>query len=223
MTEGNSPIQELRNTVAKLRGPDGCPWDREQTHQSLAECLVEECAELLDTIDRADLEHMREELGDVLLQVVMHAQLAEETGAFDLDSVVGQVNEKLIRRHPHVFGEFRVEKAEEALARWDEIKSQEKSRGTEAEMPFKELPLRLPALLFALDVYKQIQKKRLATDGSMDEGRLNRLGGGMTEARAGEMLFEIVAACRLARIDPESALRRYVKKVVNRIAHANRH
>ena len=98
------PIDELRRTMARLRAPDGCPWDREQTHQTLARCLIDECSELLDTIDRNDLPHMREELGDVLIQVVFHAQLAAERGDFNFDDVAREINEKLIRRHTHVFG-----------------------------------------------------------------------------------------------------------------------
>ena len=109
--------------MAKLRAPDGCPWDREQTHQSLARCLVEETSEVLECIDADDRGNLREELGDLLLQVVMHAQIAEEDGAFDLEDVGREINEKLIRRHPHVFGENAgLESAEEVLARWDEIK-----------------------------------------------------------------------------------------------------
>ena len=127
MTARPDSIQELRKTVARLRAPDGCPWDRAQTHQSLADCLVEECSELLDTIDRQDMEHMLEELGDVLLQVVMHAQLAEESKFFDLNQVAKEVNRKLVRRHPHVFGDEKAGNPEEALSRWEAIKATEKN------------------------------------------------------------------------------------------------
>ena len=99
-----SALDDLRRTVARLRAPDGCPWDREQTHQTLTRCLIDECSELLDAIDRLDLPHMREELGDVLVQIVFHAQLAAERGEFDFDDVAREINEKLVRRHPHVFG-----------------------------------------------------------------------------------------------------------------------
>src|ERR1051326_4728798 len=99
-----SAIEDLRKTIARLRGPGGCPWDQEQTHAMLVRCLIDEASELIDTIDRGDFPHMREELGDVLIQVVFHAQLAEEAGHFDLEDVAREVNEKLIRPHPHVFG-----------------------------------------------------------------------------------------------------------------------
>ena len=123
-------IQRLRDIVAKLRGPDGCPWDQVQTHHSLAKCLVEEASETLEAIDREDYDSMREELGDLLLQVVFHALLAEEHGKFDLEEVAVEINEKLIRRHPHVFGEpdERVNSAEEVLERWERIKAEEKKR-----------------------------------------------------------------------------------------------
>ena len=116
-----------------LRAPDGCPWDREQDHQSLRICLIEECCELLDTIDRLDFDHMREELGDVLLQVIFHTQLAEEEGRFDLEAVAAEINEKLIRRHPHIFGETRLETSDQVLHQWDAIKAGEKGRVAGAE------------------------------------------------------------------------------------------
>jgi len=110
-----SAIEELRLTIARLRGPGGCPWDQEQTHGTLVRCLIDEVSELIDTIDRLDFPHMREELGDVLIQVVFHAQLAEEAGHFDLEAVAREVNDKLIRRHPHVFGEGRLDTSDEVI------------------------------------------------------------------------------------------------------------
>ncbi len=121
-----SAMEDLRRTIARLRGPGGCPWDQEQTHATLARCLIDECSELLDTIDRLDLPHMREELGDVLIQVIFHAQLAEEAGHFDLEDVAREVNEKLVRRHPHVFGPGRLETSDQVLVPWEQIKATEK-------------------------------------------------------------------------------------------------
>ena len=163
-------IQRLRDIVAKLRGPDGCPWDQVQTHHSLAKCLVEEASETLEAIDREDYDSMREELGDLLLQVVFHALLAEEHGKFDLEEVAVEINEKLIRRHPHVFGEpdERVNSAEEVLERWERIKAEEKkSRGDPADQLriFKDLPPQLPALLYDNDVYKRAEKAGLNDEG----------------------------------------------------------
>lgn len=209
-------IQELRQTVARLRAPGGCPWDREQTHQSICDCLVEEVAELLDTIDRGDMDHMREELGDLLLHVVMHAQMAEDEGHFDLEAVAAEVNEKLIRRHPHVFGDVAADTTDKVVVQWDLIKEQEKAaKGKVDSGAFKSLPPKLNALLYARDVYKQIAKQDLPADGWVDREKVGLLAADLTEDTAGELLFQLAAACREAGIDPESALRRHVSRVVS--------
>lgn len=208
-----SAIEDLKATMARLRSPEGCPWDLEQTHKSLARCLVEECAELLDTIDRMDLEHMREELGDVLLQVIFHAQMAEEAGHFSFDDVAAQINEKLVRRHPHVFGAVCLGDSEEVLKQWEEIKAEEKANRPPESGFSKDLPPALPALLYAWNFVKQLQKKEML-DLIASEGRTRALAAELNEEKAGEMLFEIAAACRLADVDPESALRRHVGKLL---------
>jgi XTP/dITP diphosphohydrolase/tetrapyrrole methylase family protein/MazG family protein len=222
-----SAINELRQTIARLRAPGGCPWDREQTHASLARCLIDECSELLETIDALDLPHMREELGDVLIQVVFHAQLAEEAGHFDLDDVAREVNEKLIRRHPHVFGGGdRLDTAGQVLVKWDEIKASEKaakitaagangSAQPEREKIFKDMPPRLPALMFAEAVWKQIQKKSLPHDGAVDAARVAGLAATLDDGALGRALFELDAAARAKGIDPEGALRRHATKVMS--------
>ncbi|MCB1121362.1 MAG: MazG family protein [Verrucomicrobiae bacterium] len=215
-----SSIDALRETVAALRAPDGCPWDIEQTHQSLAVCLIDECCELLETLDSLDMDHMREELGDVLLQVLMHAQIASEQGDFDFDAVCDEVNEKLIRRHPHVFGpdDLDLKDSTAVLKKWDEIKATEKKNGSQPEgKVFKQLPPALPALLRARDVYKQIQKKDLDASALVDEPAVSSTAESLTETSAGKQLFELAAACRVAGIDPESALRRYANRVVENI------
>ncbi len=124
---GMSPIDELRTTMARLRGKNGCPWDQEQTHQSLARCLIDECSELLETIDEGDMPHMREELGDVLIQVVFHALLAEEAGHFNFDDVAADINAKLVRRHPHVFGSEKLGTSDQVIAQWEVIKAGERA------------------------------------------------------------------------------------------------
>jgi MazG family protein len=205
-----SAIEELRRTIARLRGPGGCPWDQEQTHQSLARCLIDECSELLDTIDRLDMPHMREELGDVLIQVVFHAQLAEEAGLFDLEAVAREVNEKLVRRHPHVFGDGRLETSEQVMAQWEKIKAGEKGAQGGARPPvFKGLPPRLPALMYAENVWKQMGKKGLAADSGADLGRVAALAAGMDDGALGRMLFELAAAAQSRGLDPEGSLRRH--------------
>lgn len=214
-----SAIEDLCRTVARLRAPDGCPWDREQTHQTLTRCLIDECSELLDTIDRMDLPHMREELGDVLVQVVFHAQLAAERGDFDFEAVAREIDDKLIRRHPHVFGDGRLETSDQVLVQWEQIKAAEKKSAGKAAAPkiFKDLPPRLPALMFAEAVWKQVQKNNLSAAGVVDAARIEELGGGLTEAEAGRQLFELAAACRAGGIDPENALRLEASRVVREI------
>ena len=216
-----SEIQRLREIVAKLRAPDGCPWDIEQTHRSLSRCLVEETSEVLETIDNLDMPAMREELGDLLLQVVMHSQIAEESESFDLEDVACEINEKLIRRHPHVFGEgAELESADEVLARWDEIKAAEKAaKGLPANKRkiFRDLPPRLPALLFAMDVYKRAEKSGLAGKAIWSERGGNNPEDEPDEGKMGRELFLLVSACQKAGVDPESALRRYTSKVVEEL------
>ncbi len=205
-----SAIDELRHTIARLRGPGGCPWDQEQSHQSLARCLIDECSELLDTIDRLDMPHMREELGDVLIQVIFHAQLAQEAGHFDLEEVAREVNEKLVRRHPHVFGEGKLETSEQVLTQWEQIKAGEKrARGAALASLFKELPPRLPALMYAESASKQLGKKGLASEAGVDAARVEALASGLDDASLGRMLFELAAAAQARGLDPEGSLRRH--------------
>lgn len=119
-------FDEFVGTIATLRGENGCPWDMEQTHESLKVCLTDETQEVLDAIDAKDDKNLCEELGDVLLQVVMHAQIAAEEGRFNIEDVIRGVNDKMVRRHPHVFGDLKVNSVEEQLKLWEEIKRQEK-------------------------------------------------------------------------------------------------
>jgi len=229
-------IDELRQTIARLRGPGGCPWDQEQTHESLVRCLIDEVSELIETIDHADMPHMREELGDVLIQVVFHAQLAEEAGHFDFDDVAREVNAKLIRRHPHVFeaGASRptVENTAQLFVQWDAIKAQEKAEkgkgGIASAAPpkprlFKEQPPRLPALMFAESVWKQARKKGLANALPVDALHVAKIAEGLDdETKLGRALFELCAAAQQAGLNPEDALRRYSSQLVDQAetAHA---
>jgi len=212
-----SAIDDLKETMARLRGPGGCPWDIEQTHKSICDCLVEEVAELLDTIDRDDFPHMREELGDLLLHVVMHAQMASEAGHFNFEDVAREINDKLIRRHPHVFGTMNLPNTAAVLNQWDVIKASEKKNGPEAEGQFKRLPPQLSALLWAREVFKQIDKKKMPAEGVVDGEAIAKLAKGLDEASAGQKLFELTAACRQAGIDPESALRRHTRAVIDAV------
>ena len=212
-----SAIEDLQRTMARLRAPQGgCPWDQEQTHASLVRCLIDEVSELIDTIDRNDLAHMREELGDVLIQVVFHAQIAAEQGLFTFEDVARDINAKLIRRHPHVFGTGKLETSEQVIVEWERIKATEKKNGLApaGAALFKELPPRLPALMFAEAVWKQIQKKEIPVDDVVDRGRVQAIGRELNEASLGKMLFEIAAAARSQGLDPESALRLHATSVM---------
>ena len=212
-------IQRLRNIVTQLRAPDGCPWDREQTHQTLLRCLIEEVSEVLEAIDNNDFELMEEELGDLLLQVVMHSCLAEEEGHFDFDDVARGISEKLIRRHPHVFGEDKdkIESSGEVIDRWELIKAQEKKLKGEKEPTsiFKNLPPQLPALLFAQDIYKRAAKNGLSQKGEWSQQNVDEQCEALTEEKVGRNLFELVASCRENGIDPESALRKFASTQVD--------
>ena len=214
-------IEKLQRTMARLREPGGCPWDQEQTHASLARCLIDETSELLETIDRGDMEHMREELGDVLIQVVFHSRIAEERGLFDFEDVAREINEKLIRRHPHVFGadgNGGVDTSDKVLTQWDKIKQQEKAgKAAEREKVFKDLPPRLPALMFAETVWKQIVKKNLPHDGVVDDASVQSLAARLDDAALGKMLFEIAAAARARGLDPEGALRLHATRVMDAV------
>jgi MazG family protein len=215
-----SEIQRLRELMARLRAPDGCPWDQEQTHQSIARCLVEEAAEVLEAIDTENTELLREELGDLLLQVVFHAQIEEEAGRFDLEDVAREISEKLVRRHPHVFGDpdDKEEDADAVIDRWEKIKSEEKkARGEEpGKGLFKKLPPQIPSTLYALEVYKQAAKLGLEDSGEWDSVAVIESAQNLTEQEAGRMLFQSVAACRESGIDPESALRKYASSQVRK-------
>ena len=127
-TDKKYTYEDFLDIIARLRAPGGCPWDQKQTHESLKECLLEESQEVLDAIDNKDDDNLCEELGDVLLQVVMHAQIAAEEGRFTMNDIIQCVSEKMVRRHPHVFGGIKVDSVEEGLDLWNAIKAQEKSQ-----------------------------------------------------------------------------------------------
>ena len=206
-------IDLLIATTARLRAPDGCPWDKEQNHRTICDCLIEEVAELVQAIDRNDLANLREELGDLLFHIVMHAQMASEEGHFNFDDVAKEVNDKMIRRHPHVFGEgIKLDDAEAVIKQWEQIKLTEK--GPKKSTLFKELPPSLNTVLTAREVWKQIQKKGYDAAQTVDTTSVESLRKNLTEEQAGQKLFEMIAACRDAGIDPDSALRRHTAKVV---------
>ena len=154
--------EEFLEIIATLRSENGCPWDKVQTHESLKPCMMEEAAELLASIriyeKTGNPENMIEELGDVLLQVVMHAQIASEEGLFTMEDVVNEVSRKMVRRHPHVFGTGNADTPDEVLVNWEEIKKEEKKEKDWIESPLQEIPKELPSLTRAVKVLKKIDK-----------------------------------------------------------------
>ena len=227
MSEKSEPaeIEKLKRTMARLREPGGCPWDQEQTHATLARCLIDETSELLEAIDRDDMDLLREELGDVLIQVLFHARIAQEHGLFDFEDVARGINEKLIRRHPHVFGPGNggIDSPEKVITQWEQIKLQEKAAKANNTTPaggeklFKDMPPRLPALMFAEAVWKQIEKKNLPREGVVDGARVRAIATQLDGAALGRMLFEIAAAARQRGLDPEGALRLHATGVMDEI------
>lgn len=199
-----SSLQDLKETIARLRGPGGCPWDQKQTHASLRRFLIEECVELLEAIDHEDMEHMCEELGDVLLQVYLHAQIAQEGGHFDIEAIAKTLNDKLIYRHPHVFGDGYAKDEEEVKKLWEELKSKEPDRPKKQGLgALLGLPAGLPGLLLAFKFCKKVARQ---TPKIPLPEALN-----LPDAHAvGEALFNITSLCAQLDIDPEAALRDYL-------------
>ena len=179
------PIEELRMVMARLRGPDGCPWDREQDHESIKLNSVEEVYELVDAIESGNDEEMLEELGDLLLQVVFHAQMAEERGSFNFEQIVKTITDKLIRRHPHVFGDVVVRDVDGVWNQWEAIKLKEKiGKPNERKSVFDGIPRHLPALMRAHEVVKKGRKRGLLPKG--------RKGNSKSKKQLGEELYRLV-------------------------------
>jgi len=199
-------FEQLVAIMARLRAPGGCPWDAEQTHRSLAVHLLEEAYETLDAIDSGNMHDLEEELGDLLLQVVFHAEIAAETGQFEIGDVVDGLVRKLVERHPHVFGEVQVSGAADVVANWETLKKQQKGRTKLDEG----LPKGLPALIYAHKVLRRVSGVGHDFDASPE--RLAKLSGALagqvTEQTVGDLLLEVVALAGTAGIDPEGALRR---------------
>jgi tetrapyrrole methylase family protein / MazG family protein len=212
-------FQRLLDIIARLRGPGGCPWDREQTHESLARHVVEEAHEAVDAIRHGDLEHLCEELGDLLLQVVLHAQIGSEEGTFDIRDILLGIDTKLLRRHPHVFGEVKLDTPEEVIARWERIKADERGEASILDG----LAEGLPALMHSFKL--QTRAARVGFDWAEAGDVLPKLeeelreveealrgDSGDLEEELGDMFFTLVNVCRHFGVDPEIALRRSAGK-----------
>lgn len=196
--------------MAALRAPDGCPWDREQDHQTLRWHAVEEVYELLDAIEAGDEHEMVEELGDLLLQVVFHARLGEERGAFDFDAVCRVLVEKLVRRHPHVFGDVEVRDVDQVWANWEKIKRAEKEGSIrERKSALDGIPRRMPSLMRAQKLVKKATKAGLA--GKPKAAKAAK-GGKASRAALGRQLFEIAQTCQDQGWSAEELLRSEIRR-----------
>ncbi len=212
----HTSFESFQETVAHLRAPDGCPWDREQTHLSLRQHLLEEAYEALDALDRESVVDLQEELGDLMLQLVIQIQIATEDSEFKMADVLSGINDKLVRRHPHVFGEVEVESVSEVLHNWEALKEQERKDDGEGAGSLDGLPGSLPALAQALEY--QSRAARVGFDWPDVNGVLEKVneevaevqaeeGGEAQVAELGDLFFALVNVSRWLDIDPEAALR----------------
>lgn len=224
----DDPFQSLVEIMERLRGKRGCPWDREQTRQSIKPYLLEEAYELLEALDKEDTESIKEELGDLLFQILFHAQIAKEKGEFDIQDVLKTNREKMLTRHPHVFGNKEVSTSREVLVNWEEIKKNE-AKNKKRESILDGVPYRLPALLKAYrfqekasrvgfdwdnirDVTKKIEEELGELKRELSAGKKTRL----VEEEIGDLLFSIVNLSRFIKINPEEALKKTIDKFKKR-------
>ncbi|KYG33305.1 nucleoside triphosphate pyrophosphohydrolase [Alkalihalobacillus trypoxylicola] len=224
----HAEFDQLRKVIAQLRGPNGCPWDQKQTHQSLKKYLIEEAYEVLEAIDEEDDVHLIEELGDILLQVMLHAQIGEDEGIFTIRDVIESITDKMIRRHPHVFADIKVENEEEVVKNWEKIKSSEKAEEKQSDSIFAKKPKGLPALQRTIEIQNKAAKV------GFDWGEpapvwmklQEEIGEFLTEAKKsnqqkmnkefGDLLFVAINLARHYDIDPEKVLHMANEKFMNR-------
>jgi len=221
----NYTVDDLKLIVEILRGEGGCPWDMEQTHKSIRNDFIEETYEVIEAIDTDNPELLREELGDVMLQVVFHAQIEREKGAFTLEDVSDEICRKLIHRHPHVFGSVKVESTEQVLSNWDKIKNDEKSRESVTDR-LRAVPPMLPALMRAT----KVGKRASCFDFGNAEEVITKLYEEIEEVRdavssndkmsideeIGDLLLTVTSLARKVGVDPEASLNRATVKFINR-------
>ncbi|MFH1428491.1 MAG: nucleoside triphosphate pyrophosphohydrolase [Candidatus Margulisiibacteriota bacterium] len=224
-------IEKLIEIVEKLRGPDGCPWDREQNHESLKPYLVEETYEVLEAIDHQDYPSLCGELGDVLLHVVFHSQLAREKKLFNFDDVVEKIVSKMIRRHPHVFGDVEANSVAEVWKHWDEIKGEEKKERNETKSILEDVPKALPSLYRADKLQRRAARQGFDWDNIA--GAWDKVHEELEELKEvydtndtpkikeeiGDLLFSIVNIARKLEIDAEEALRESISKFMRRFRY----
>ena len=215
----------LVEIIARLRAPDGCPWDRKQTHISLRENLLEECYEVLEALDDNDPGKLYDELGDLLMQVILHTQIATEAGEFDLGDVVQSINTKLVHRHPHIFGSLKVKDAAEVALNWDILKQEERGKNTSI---LASIPRHMPALAYAQEIQRraaQVGFVQKDTDDIIDklaeEVRQFKLDSSQEETarKFGDLLFALANIARCLKVDLETALRQANKLFYRRLSY----
>ena len=224
LPENLSQFATLVDIIARLRASDGCPWDRKQTHSSLRENLLEECYEVLEALDESDSKKLCRELGDLLMQIVLHIQIATEAGEFELGDVINSINTKLIHRHPHVFGSLKVKDADEVLVNWEAIKKEE--RGTDTSM-LSHVPKEMPALSYSQEIQDRVA--RVGFDWEDIGGVIDKLAEEVSEFKQadsqeqkgrefGDLMFTLANIARRLGIDLESALRQANRRFYHRFS-----
>lgn len=226
------PLYQFEEIIAALRGENGCPWDKKQTHESLRPYLIEEAYEALDAIESGDPAHIREELGDILLQIYLHAEIAREQGRFTIDDVALSIIDKIILRHPHVFGDATVRDADHVADRWEQIKKAEKPH---RESVLDGVPKHLPALLKAYRIQQKVSRvgfdwERVEDVAAKLDEEVGELKEAMASAdrekitdEAGDILFSIANLLRFMHINPEEALEKATGKFIRRFHYIEKH
>jgi len=223
-------LNELTEIIKILRSENGCPWDREQTHESLKKCLIEEAYEVIDAIEKNDKSNLEEELGDLLLQIVFHSNIAEEEKLFNIEDVITRVSKKMISRHPHVFGNKTANDVEEALLTWEEMKKEEKNNKTQIEI-MRDIPKVFPALIRSHKVQKKaaevgfdwedvtgalakVEEEKIEIEEIMNGTDQDRI-----KEEVGDLLFAVVNVARFLKVDPEEALNKTTEKFMDRFQY----
>ena len=222
--EDLSKFDTLVEIIARLRAPDGCPWDKEQTHQTLRGNLLSETYEVLEALDKGEAKELCEELGDLLLQIVLHAQIAKDDGEFQIGDVVQGISTKIIRRHPHIFGSRKVKDAEEVMHNWEELKKEEREEG---KSMLAGVPKQMPSLAYAYEISRRAV--RVGFEWENLDGVIDKIleevkeikAAGSREEKAqeiGDLLFTLVNYARWEGVDPEAALQEANQKFYRRFS-----